>query len=114
MNDAMCKAYFGQMHQADYEGTLFADTDWTSMRSISDLETSILETAKTNPGQTRQDLWLTIVQKHFMQFTSSEYKEHVAVLEASGNLSSPTPRPTKRLNDNCLIYYVSGLEHQNS
>ncbi len=113
MNDAMCKAYFGQMHQADYEGTLFADTDWTSMRSFSDLETIILETAKTNPGQTRQDLWLTIVQKHFMQFTSSEYKEHVAVLEANGNLSSPTSRPTKRLNDNCLIYYVSGLEHQN-
>jgi three-Cys-motif partner protein len=77
MNDAMCKAYSQQMHEAAFANTLFASTDWKTMRDSTQLDTIILEEVKRNPGATRAELWLTIVQSHFMKFTEPEYKKSV-------------------------------------
>ncbi len=104
MNDAMCKAYFGEMHRAEYEDTLFANTDWTKMRDPARLEAVVLQSVKQYPGHTREHIWQIIVQEHFMQFTASEYKVAVTTLFKRGKISSPTERPTSRLNDSCELY----------
>lgn len=107
MNDAMCKAYFQQMHEAEYTNTLFASIDWKTMRDSVPLDKVILEEIKQNPGSTRAELWLTIVQSHFMKFTEPEYKKSIEKLVLEQNkVYTPTPRKTKKLNDDCKLYLV--------
>jgi len=108
MNDAMCKAYFGEMHRAEYEGTLFADTDWKTTRGTVQLDSPVLEAVRQNPGKTRGDIWLVFIQQHFMQFTASEYKVSVQRLVEAEKIFSPTQRETSRLNDACELYPALG------
>lgn len=103
MNDEMCKAYFGQMHQAAYAGTLFGHTNWQDFRTLSHLEQVIQVEIAASPGQKRQELWLSIVQKHFMQFTKSEFIQAINELSKKGQIRVEYT-PTKRLNDDCRIY----------
>lgn len=110
MNDTMCSAYYGQMHQKDYEGTLFAETDWRSPQSASELDAIILQKAKANPGLTRKDLWLTIVQEHFMRFTAKEYRNCIKGLMADRKLEPTRDPVTGRLNDTCKIYLPDGVQ----
>jgi hypothetical protein len=104
MNDEMCKAYFGQMHEADYAGTLFANTNWQSFRTSSQLESLVLDTLERNTGITRKGLWVIIVQENFMKFTHSEYIKSIANLARAKRITVGYTE-TKRLNDNCRLWF---------
>lgn len=109
LNDEMCKAYFGQMHEADYVGLpLFADTNWQSFRTSKQLDSIVLATLKKNPGITRKALWELIVQEHFMKFTASEYKESVKNLAGHtvGERILVAYTKTNRLNDDCGLLFT--------
>ncbi len=103
MNDEMCKAYFGQMHEADFSGTLFEKLDWKDMRTRANLEKLIIQKVTTNPGSKRQEIWLEIVREHFMQFTSSEYKRSVDNLVKNQKINVEYTS-TRRLNDHCKLF----------
>lgn len=102
MNDEMCKAYFGQMHEADWAGTLFEQSDWKSFRTINQLDSILLDAINRYPNMTRKDLWLRIVQENFMQYTETEYRQGIARL-VSSNQVKVIYTQTKRLNDDCII-----------
>ena len=105
MNDEMCKAYHGQMHEADFTGTLFEKLDWKSMRTRANLDSIILEEVKLNPGGTRQQLWLHLIQKHFMQYTRSEYRKRVQSLVSNRRIHVEYTS-TGRLNDQCRLFPI--------
>ncbi len=104
LNDIMAKAYFAGMHRADFASGLWENTDWREMRSIEGLEPVIMDTVAEHPGETRKSIWSRIVQKHFMRYLKSEYLNEVQKLVDEKKLLSPTPRKTRKLNDNCQLY----------
>jgi hypothetical protein len=104
LNDIMTIAYFNRMHQASYAGTLFEDTDWRETRSTNGLQSIIINTVAEHPGETRKSIWFRIVQNYFMLYLHSEYLNVIQRLIDEKKLVSPTPRPTKRLNDDCVLY----------
>ncbi len=114
MNDAMCKAYFKYMHEREDKGTLFQDVDWKNARSLNPLKKSILEELKTDVKKSRRDLWDKIIQKHFMEFHSSEYKEAVKQLVHEGKIKYENPRKTGRLNDECILFLSNSNGNPNS
>jgi len=115
MNDSMCKAYFKRMHEEEFKGTLFEGRiDWRTTKDSGSIEPVILEAVNRTPGKSRKDLWLAIIQEHFMKWTSSEYKDSLQKLVEQENLISPTPRKTKRLNDDCLLFPKNKSSNQPS
>ena len=108
MNDAMCAAYHQRMHEAWSEGTLFADTNWQDTRDTRGLESAIHAAVRAAPRKSRLDLWLDIVQKAFMRFTGSEYKQAVAKLVKEKELAFEDVRGTGRLNDDARLYLIDG------
>ena len=104
MNDAMNGAYFQRMHQAAFAGTLLEQTDWRNMVPRTGLVEAIITHLQQEPGLTRDDLWLTIVQDHFMHYRHTDYIDAVQKLVESNELSCPTPRKTKRLNGSCQLH----------
>jgi hypothetical protein len=108
MNDTMCNAYNEYIHEASLkEVPLLAQVipDWKVAREKerAPLKDVIMETLKRYPGRTRRGLWELIVQSHFMLFLQSEYRAVVQEMVNAGDLVSPTVRPTKRLNDTCIL-----------
>jgi hypothetical protein len=110
MNDIMAKAYHTHM----IRGTLFEQAGWRNLRPASRLDilnAAIKESVAESPGQRREDLWtqvlLKLVPEHFMQFTQSDYKQEVQKMVETRILACPTPRKTKRLNDDCRLYLPS-------
>lgn len=104
LNDIMAKAYFSGMHRGDFAEGLWENTDWREMRSIDGLEPAIMDMVRKYPGKTRKALWSLIVQAHFMRYLESEYIKTVQRLVEEQKLFSPTPRKTKRLNENCILF----------
>jgi len=104
MNDSMCKAYFKYMHEKYYGETLFKNADWREMRGLSLIKKIILQKLKTEHKSTRKDLWCKVVQGHFMEFHSSEYKTAIKQLVDDGYLKFKNPKNTKRLNDECILF----------
>lgn len=115
MNDIMAKAYHGHMLRQNFQGTLFEGiTDWREMRPSSSLEIlkgAIKQAVAEKQGQTRKDLWtqvlLRLVPEYFMQFTEADYRQKVQEMVENGTLSCPTPRKTRRLNDDCMLFLPS-------
>lgn len=105
MHNAMMKAYFKRMHEHDFAGTFFESSPWNELLPIKGLRDIIVEEIKKNPGLSRQELWLNIVQNNFMQYRESDYKTIVQGLIDEKVLICPTPRKTKRLNDVCQLFY---------
>lgn len=108
MNDTMCNAYNEYIHEASLKDVpLLAPVipSWKTARSNAKtlLKHVIIEAVKQYPERTRRELWESIVQNHFMLFLQSEYRAAVQEIVDAGDLESPTPRPTKRLNDNCIL-----------
>jgi hypothetical protein len=87
-----------------YAGTLFEDTDWRETRSTNDLQSIIINTVAEHPGETRKANWFKIVQNYFMLYLHTEYLNVTQRLIDEKKLVSPTPRKTKRLNDDCILY----------
>jgi len=107
MNDAMCGAYHQRMHEAVTEGTLFEKTDWKGWRDTRALEGIVLDMVREVPGKSRLDVWLEIVQRHFMRFMASEYRAVVEKLVKKDNrLCFQDMRGTGRLNDESRLYLV--------
>ena len=104
LNDIMAKAYFGEMHKADFIGGLWEDTDWREMRSIDGLDKVIINLVEKHPGETRRSIWSRIVQEQFMRFLEPEYNAAVRELIGKNKLSYINPRGTKRLNEDCKLY----------
>jgi hypothetical protein len=104
MHDAMLKAYFKRMHEDAYAGTMFESNDWADMLSTKGLKEVIVAEVESNPGLTREEIWLRIVQEHFMRYRRSDFLSTVQQLVDTGVLNCPTPRKTKRLNDSCELY----------
>jgi len=100
------------MHDASFGDGLWKEADWREMRSTDwreaqffhRLDRVIMDTVTKHPGETREAIWFRIVQEHFMRYLKSEYIATVKHLVEEKKLTSPTQRPTKRLNDNCALY----------
>lgn len=108
MNDIMCNAYNKYLHEmALIDLPLLAPImpDWRAERTriATLLRRVIIDEVKTSQGRTRKRVWESIAVKHFMLFLSSEYKDLVQELVEEGVLQSPPRRPTKRLNDDCVL-----------
>lgn len=105
MNDAMAKAYFKQMHQGSFTGTLFEKSPWESQRSVeNELREKIVTQVAKTPGLTRKEIWLRLIRSDFMRYLEKEYRQAVNQLVDEGLLVCPTPRKTKRLNDSCRLF----------
>lgn len=111
MNDIMAAAYYGHIHKQATTGSLWEGTPWAMTQQIriggvsaEDLDRIILDTVRLHSGESREDIWLHIVQAHFMRFTSSEYTEAVKRLLAFGKLQCPPDPRTKRINKDCPLY----------
>ncbi len=104
MHDAMIKAYFERMHEDAYVGTLFEENSWSDMLSTQGLRETILAEVNQCPGINREDLWLKIVQNHFMRYRRSDFLETMQALVDDKIIDCPTPRRTKRLNKDCTLY----------
>lgn len=105
MNDVMIKAYFMRMNEDIWAGTMFAETThWTEMLSTDGLDEAILQAVKNNPGLTREELWINIVQKNFMKYRWTDFWPRLNQLVDNNVLQSPTPRKQKRLNNTCKIF----------
>ncbi|TMC18384.1 MAG: three-Cys-motif partner protein TcmP [Chloroflexi bacterium] len=102
LNDIMVNAYFAGMHQADLAGGLWEEMDWREMRSISGLDHIILDTITKHPRQTRNFIWLRIVEQHFMRYLKSEYIATVKQLVQNRKLAYTSK--TKWLNDDSILY----------
>jgi len=102
LNDIMINAYFARMHQADFSGGLWADTDWREMRYIDGLDRIILDTIMKHPGETRRFIWFRIVQGYFMRYLKSEYTATVKRLVDTKKLTYSSR--TNRLNDESTLY----------
>jgi len=109
MNDTMCTAYNEYMHEVSVKELPLlelASPDWRAARDSKkrELRRVILETLKTDAVFTRLELWTCIINRHFMAFVETEYKNIVQDLLSSGEIHSPTARHSKkRLNDNCIL-----------
>jgi hypothetical protein len=107
MNDQMLQAFEKYMHRVDTAETLFAGLDWTAWRDQSFTKRIALEYIGKYEGQTRKEIWVRIIQDHFMRFTASEYKQATKELLAEGRITSPTDRRSKKqLNDDCHLFLV--------
>ena len=108
MNNAMCAAYHKRMHEAATDGTLFQNTDWKDGRAGRDLEGIVLSAVRGARRKSRLEVWVDIVQKEFMRFTDSEYKQAVSDLVKSKKLGFEDVRGTRRLNDDVRLYLSDG------
>lgn len=105
-NDVMLNAYNDFMNQREMSETLFADLSWTDWRDTKELEQIVVDYVSKYPGRTRLELWHIILQDHFLRFTESEYRKSVSTLFNAGRIRTTTPRKTKKLNDQCVLYLV--------
>lgn len=107
-NENMIKAFQQYMSEKEFSGTLFSDMSWRDWRDLGELKKITLNYVKSYQGKTRMALWEIIVTDYFFRFSYAEYREAVNELIDEGKIYSPTPKPTKRLNDNCELYPVKG------
>lgn len=108
MNDTMFIAYNDYIFEVSLKDVpLLASVmpDWRKNRKEAKrhLKHVISETLKKLEGRSRRELWEYIVQDHFMMFLQAEYRVVVQEMVDAGELASPTPRSTRRLNDNCIL-----------
>jgi three-Cys-motif partner protein len=109
MNDFMCTVYNDHMHSISMEKLPLlksgAIPNWKSDRkgARDELKNIVLAAIQKFPNSRRLELWHHIVQDHFMKFLESDYKASTKALFDAGTIDSPTPRPTRKLNDSCIL-----------
>ena len=102
LNDIMVNAYFAGMHQADFGGGLWEDSDWREMRITEGLDRVILDTVTRHPGESRKLIWFRVVDGHFMRYLKSEYLAMVKQLAEAKKLIYLSK--TNRLNEDSTLY----------
>jgi three-Cys-motif partner protein len=113
MNDIMVNAYFRALHKAEYTGTLFENFDWKDMPTTEDrgtlrLDHIILDLIAKHPGETRNEIWLKLIQERFMCFLHSEYLTVLKELQHANKLQYPSDPVTKKHNGMCKLYPIAG------
>lgn len=112
MNDIMHKAYFSHMHKADYEGTLFEAIDWKEMptpeeRGLENLYRLVQNLISLNPGKTREDIWLKLIQDSFMLYDTTTYLQALKHLSEEKRIEYKVDPATKRHNENSKLFLIS-------
>lgn len=103
MNDSMHKAYYSSMHEADYGGTLLEGINWRDMpmpeeSSIRRLKMLILELLSQQNGESRDTIWLRVVQSKFMRFDHTLYLAAIKQLSDARKIEYDKDPLTKRHN----------------
>jgi len=111
-NDSMCKAFNEYMTEETNKDTLFANLNWEDWRDTRELVDIVVEYTIRHPGLTRKSLWPRILKDHFMRFMEKEYRTAVKEAVDDNRIVCSTPigsktRPTKRLNDDCVLMPIS-------
>jgi three-Cys-motif partner protein len=106
LNDIMVKAYFSRMHEADFAGGLWEETDWREMRSIEGLEDESITLVGKYPDESRKSIWSRVVQAHFMRYLEPGYNATIQQLVHVKKLTYSNPRGTNRLNDDCKLHLL--------
>ena len=109
MNNAMHRAYYQGIHEADTKGWLpgFVD-DWRDYRWFVekppvDLRTAVLWQVKSSSCKGRKDIWVEIVKEHFMAYDEMDYNEAVRRLVKGAVLKFEDIRGTGKLNDDSIL-----------
>jgi three-Cys-motif partner protein len=107
MNDIMLKAYEDYL-ASRWPQPMALDPTATAAAAAApgdiELEAAILGAVRAHPGATRAAIWRAIIECAFMRWRSPAFRREVERLEQAGRLISPTPRPTRRLNDRCALW----------
>ena len=108
MNETMCVAYNEYINEVAVKDLPLlkpAVSDWKASRNGEKrkLKALVRASIQTREGLTRQEVWKTIVETNFMAFIKAEYLFVIQELLEAGEIHSPTERPTRRLNDNCVL-----------
>lgn len=106
MNDSMCRAYQQRMHEAATNGTLFVGLDWKETRGTRAIDKAVVDMVSELPGKSRKDLWIELVQRHFMRFMASEFNAAVQRLVKANRLRFEDVKGTGRLNDLARLHVV--------
>ena len=104
MNESMCTAYHEKMHEVSTRGSFFQFTDWRDSRDLRPLSQIVLRMLKKNPKISRKQLWLSIVQEHFMKYLVKELKKVVRSLQSEGVIDFVDVHGTRQINDASLLF----------
>lgn len=114
MNDFMCTVYNDYMHSISANelpllkaGGVIPGWKKDRVRVRNELRKIIVVAIENNPGLSRLRLWHSIIQSHFMKFLRSDFTAVTKALFEDGVIESPTPRPTRNLNDGCILRLTS-------
>ncbi len=114
MNDIMYKAYFSNMHKADSKGTLFEVLDWEDMPLPEESNLKILgviieDLISRHPGETRDSIWLTLVQENFMRYNQKLYRDMLKKLSQEKKINYIVDPATKRHNGESKLFPIYSL-----
>lgn len=109
MNHHMLDSFEQYLTKQEFEGTLFENMSWKAWRNPIILDELVVEYVRKHPGTTRKKLWAEILKNHFMRYQESEYRIAAQRVLDAGLINSPTPRKTRRLNDDCVLLPINTL-----
>lgn len=101
MNDTMIVQFEKHMTDQEFQGTLFADTDWKSWRGTDELDDILFELVTTHPNLARHQYFYILLRKHFFRFTESEFIQSIKRLVSKELIRFTST--TNRLNDNAIL-----------
>jgi len=109
MNNNMHKAYFSNMHKADFGGTLFGEIDWRDMplpegSSVENLKTLVKDLVTQYPGEARDTIWLKVVQAKFMSYDHSRYLDALSQLAKENKIEYLVDPNTRKRNNNSKLF----------
>lgn len=109
LNDEMCKSYNKYMNDREAQDTLFSKLTWQDWRDDKELTELVLSYVAIEGGTSRIEVWLGIVQEHFMHFTSAEYRSVIKELHSRGKIECFTSVgndnliSATRINDETIV-----------
>jgi hypothetical protein len=108
MNDSMYKAYYSSMHNADYRGTLLEGINWREMplpeeSSPNKLKMLIIELVSHHNRESRDSIWLRLVQSNFMRFDHTCYLAAVKQLWDEKKIKYDKDPLTNRQNGKSIL-----------
>ncbi len=111
MNDSMHKAYYSSMHLADYGGTLLEGINWRDMplpeeSSTSRLKMLITELISQHGRESRDSIWLRLVQSNFMRFDHTRYLAAIKELSDEKKIKYDKDPLTKRHNGESILSFT--------
>jgi three-Cys-motif partner protein len=112
-NDVMRSAYRDGMYTAMTKGTLFdgiAPMVDIESDAVAKLKALVLEVLSKGRKESRERIWLAILDEHLLQFSHSNYIRAVKELCADGVIGFEDIKGTKKLNDDAVLYLRKGAQ----